>query len=125
MMDVKKRNLILLILRRGTYKWGPKGEALRASKVGRNQYRCALCGPSKVYRNKEKQQDHIIPVQRVDGIYDGLEEVADRMFAPKEGWQTLCLPHHKEKSARENTLRAEARKAMKLAAKSKASRKRK
>ncbi len=112
-MDIKKRNLILLVLRRGTYKWPPRNQALKDAKAGRNQYRCALCPPTKLYANKDKELDHVNPVQRVDAVWDGLENVADRLYGDKGQWQVLCKPHHKEKSARENTLRAEARRQIK------------
>lgn len=106
-MTNQKKNFVIQMLRRGTYKWHSRWRAEKRSKVGRNQYICECCG--QVLTKKETQMDHVVPV--VDPVrgFVGFDEYADRMYPDDpSGWQRLCKDIcHKAKTDEENLLRKE------------------
>jgi 5-methylcytosine-specific restriction endonuclease McrA len=94
-------------LRRASYRWAPRNEAIKAARVARGLYKCAGCGS--IVPNKEKELDHVESVIRTDGDRQSLGEFAARLFAPRSGWQILCIPCHRVKSERENQSRRRKR----------------
>jgi hypothetical protein len=76
-------------------------EALRAAKVGPNQYRCAGC--KKIFKLREVQVDHIKPKIPVTG-WDNIQAFVLRLLCdPKTGLQVLCEDKcHATKSKTEN-----------------------
>lgn len=90
-------------LRRASYRWPARNEAIKVSRVERGLYRCNKCGQQ--VRNKDKQVDHVRPVVRMSGRKQTLGELAARLYAPLEGWQILCLSCHAAKTAAENIQR--------------------
>jgi len=90
-------------LRRASYRWGPRNEAIKAARVARGLYKCAKCGS--IVPNKDKELDHVESVIRADGDRQSLGEFAGRLFAPVTGWQILCIPCHRTKSELENATR--------------------
>lgn len=108
-----KKAFIINLLRRGTYRYPARNEALKKAKIGRNQYHCKFCGPDKVYGRKDVSVDHRYPV--VDPVqgFTGWQDYVDRMFCDESGFDVLCHEHHDLKSAKENLLRRETKAAAK------------
>lgn len=94
-------------LRRATYRYPPRSEALKKQKIGPAQYKCASCQND--FRPKDLVADHIIPiVDPAEGFKDWNSWI-ERGFPEVEGWQWICRPCHKSKSDDENKVRTEAR----------------
>ncbi|MHA1305457.1 MAG: HNH endonuclease [Candidatus Heimdallarchaeaceae archaeon] len=126
-MNIKLKNFIVSILRRGSYKHKPRQEALNCAKIkvgefstgrARYKYKCASCG--ELFMRKDICLDHIKPVVPVEwevqadwnwGTY------LERMYCGAENYQTLCSECHDVKTKGENNDRkkykAEAKKAKK------------
>lgn len=112
-MNIKLKNYLISLLRKGTYIWKPRSEAKKKARVqigaystGRPKwgYLCAICG--NIFKDKETVSDHIDPVVPIDGFklrkeFD-LHEYAERMFCEEEGFQCLCKTCHDIKSKKEN-----------------------
>jgi len=108
MDNYMKKNFTINVLRRGSYRWPSRFNALKAGKIGRNEYFCAICGV--IGGKKDVQLDHVIPCVPVTG-WDSFDGFIDRMFPDDpSGFQVLCKPCHKEKSLAENVERAKHRK---------------
>lgn len=103
-MTPTKKSFIINTLRRGSYRWYGRWQAEKRSNLGRNQYFCENPECGVILKKKETQMDHIIPVVLTTG-WDGLENVADRMYCEPEGYQRLCKPCHAEKTLKENQMR--------------------
>lgn len=105
--DPRFRAWIIQLLRRSSYMWSERNEALKLAKVGKEGkcflYKCSCCGKS--FTRKEIQIDHIIPVIDPNTGFDNWDGVIKRMFCSKEGFQVLCKQCHKEKTAKENEQR--------------------
>lgn len=99
-MDSKFKSFIIHILRRGHYKWAPKGEALTAARVSRGVYKCAKC--SLTFKKKMVNVDHIQPVIPVKEGFTDFDTYIKRLFVPKELYQILCINCHDAKSGIEN-----------------------
>lgn len=92
--------------------WDPyKNEAFKRARVGKNQYRCRMCGG--IRGRKEMRADHVVPVIDPTEGFKGIYEMFRRMFPPSvDGYQIICqTPCHDEKTARERELRTAARRA--------------
>lgn len=99
-----KKSFAIATLRRATYRLVARTEALRAAKIARNQYVCAIC--KKVFGRKDIQLDHIEPVISVTEGWQGFDTFIDRLIVEKEGFQVLCKEAcHKTKTEHENRLR--------------------
>lgn len=96
-------------LRRASYKWPARYNALKAARVGRNEYVCAKCPEGVTHKKNDVQIDHISPVMPTSG-WDNWDGFIDRMFADDGEFQVLCKKHHREKSISENAVRKSARK---------------
>ena len=109
--DPRFRQYIINILRRATYRqWKPRSDALKAARITRGRYKCALCGREDVERS-ELQLDHKIPVIDERGMMGmTIEEIIVRMMPQLDGWQVICTTCHKIKSDSENQGRKEYKK---------------
>lgn len=108
MIDYIMKKFLIAILRRASYKWPPRNEALKAARVGRGLYKCNHCGET--FGRKEIKIDHIDPV--VDPLkgFETWDEYINRMFCQKEGFQILCEKDHNDKSSVEKQIRKEIKK---------------
>ena len=104
-MDNKLKSFAIQTLRRASYRWYGRYNALKKASIGRNQYTCALCPPGTIHPRKGVQIDHKDPV--VDPIigWTNFDDFITRMFVSEEGFQILCLECHKSKTTSENTTR--------------------
>lgn len=93
-------------LRKVSYMWAPRNEALRLAKVSWGKYTCASC--DQVHQKKDIAIDHIHPVCPVTG-FEGWDVEISRLFCPIEGFQILCKDCHKVKTTHENNLRRQHR----------------
>ena len=108
------RTWLVWQLRRISYKWPPRNEALRCARVERGKYLCAKC--RKIYGNKQISLDHIEPVVDPKAGWAGFEEYIGRLFCAVEGFQVLCSGCHDRKTKREKEIRKEYKRRVKEAA---------
>lgn len=101
-MDKSKKQFAINVLRRGSYRHYARWQASNRAKIGRNEYFCEICGVIGPKRNY--QLDHKIPVIPLEG-FDNFDNYIDRLYCDVDGYQLICIPCHKEKSATENAQR--------------------
>jgi hypothetical protein len=109
----KKTNLksfVIALLRRGTFIWPARNEALKAARIDRGLYKCNLCKGT--FRNKEIRIDHVEPVVPVTG-FTNWDDYINRMFCESDGLQVVCMTCHDSKSMVEKELRKINRKKVK------------
>jgi 5-methylcytosine-specific restriction endonuclease McrA len=106
-VDSKFKSFIISLLRRGTYRWKPRNECLKAAKVAYGKYQCNIC--KQIFRKKDITLDHIEPVVPVTG-FTTFDDYIIRMYPQKEGFQVICKVEHSIKTKRENLERKENRK---------------
>ena len=95
-------------MRKGTYKWKPRNEALSEARVERGRYLCAGC--KEIVGRKEIQIDHKEPIIDPKVGWVSWDVYIDRMFCEKENLQALCKSKcHSEKSKYERKQAAERR----------------
>lgn len=102
-MSLKKEELALkrwLIphLRRISYRWAPRSNAIKNARVGRNQYLCTSC--EKIFPKKEIRIDHDQPVIGLDGFVDWNTYIP-RLFCEEKNLKCLCLKCHNIKTSSE------------------------
>ena len=103
-------------LRKASTRWKPRGDCIRDARVARGMYKCDGCGKivtaslpppeGKKRRIKNILADHIDPVVPVTGFVSW-DNVIERLFCERDGFQALCSACHKIKSLEENQLRKE------------------
>ncbi len=123
----EKHNLkgwLTSVLRRASFRWGPRSEAMRRARIERGLYKCAMCKDN--FKNKEIIIDHIDPVVSIEGfkfLEDGKTPdwnvFITRLFCDVDGFQILCKTCSDAKTSIEDTLRAQKNQARKLLAKEK------
>lgn len=116
------------MVRKASYRWPPRNEAVRDAKVAPNTFRCAGCNKhvkkQKIGRRSSISADHIIPIKdptKPGAFQDALLSCAcgvcdflRKMFCDKTGFQMLCMECHDEKTFIETGVRKEARRKKKL-----------
>lgn len=111
--DAKFKGWIISLLRRGTMRFPPRNDALRAAKTEKKinvssgrlaqHYRCAGCGGE--FTSKGVVVDHIEPVIQPGVGFTTWDEYIARMFCPVENLQALCSTCHTKKSIEERQQR--------------------
>lgn len=101
------KNWLIQKLRRISYQWPPRKEAIKLGRVSRGKYRCALC-KGENFGPKEIQLDHILPVIDVHTGFIDYNTYIDRLFCDVGGWQICCRPCHQTKSNYEQIIRKQA-----------------
>lgn len=94
-------------LRRCSYRWVPRNEALKSARIERGLYKCAMC--SGEFRKEDIKLDHIQPVVNIKTGFTTWDEYILRMFCNKDGYQCLCEACHDSKTAIEDELRLKYR----------------
>lgn len=97
------KRFLISILRRATYRWPPRTEALKEARKERNCYLCAMC--KDYYKNNEVVLDHIKPVVDPKFGFTTWDDYVDRMFPEKDGFQVLCSSCHDIKTELEDEMR--------------------
>ncbi len=108
-MEQKKKAFAVASLRRASYRWPGRFNALKAAHIGRNQYICEKCGPDKIHPKKNVQLDHRAPIVPVTG-WDGFDGFIDRLLCDVNGFSVLCKEHHSTKTSVENQQRKDNKK---------------
>ena len=112
MTDPKFRSFIIATLRRASYRWFGRSEALKLARVERGMYTCAMC--KGVFKKKDTQLDHIQPIiDPKEGFVDWNTYIP-RLFCAPELYQVLCRVCHKSKTFTENSIRKEYKRKKKL-----------
>lgn len=108
--DKELKKFVVASLRRASYRWYSRGEALKRARVERGVYKCESCGSTQ--KKRDTQLDHISPVVPVTG-FDDWNGFVERMFCEPAGFAVLCQACHKQKTAVESELRKKHRRAKK------------
>lgn len=106
------RRFLIPKLRTASYRWYYRSEAIKAARIDRGVYECAMCKAR--LKNGEFKVDHKDPVVPLDG-WDGKDWTIyiNRMFCDTKGFQILCDPCHTVKTDTEVQLRKMRREAKK------------
>lgn len=91
------------LLRRGTFHWRARTEAMTAARVERGKYKCSEC--SDLFGPKEVALDHILPVVDPKVGFTTWDDYISRLFCPAEGFQVLCHGCHDVKTLIEDAMR--------------------
>jgi 5-methylcytosine-specific restriction endonuclease McrA len=95
-------------LRRISYQYPARKEAIRNARVERGRYKCAVC--ERVFKNGEFQLDHIHPVDDPHTGFTDWNNYIARLFVDVDGWQILCTNCHNTKSEFEQNIRRQTKK---------------
>lgn len=98
-------------LRRLSYRWYPRAEAMKEARLERGIYRCNACEGS--FRKAEVQLDHVTPVVDPSSGFTTWDAYILALLPNRFGFQVLCRGCHKEKTGRENRVRRDLRLAKK------------
>jgi hypothetical protein len=111
--DAKFKGWIVSLLRRGTMRFPPRNDALRAAKTEKKinvktgrmaqHYKCVGCNEE--FTAKGVVVDHIEPVIPVGVGFTTWDEYIERMFCPVDNLQVLCGICHDVKSKEERQQR--------------------
>lgn len=110
--DSKFKSFIISLLRRGTFRWRPRGDAKRKRrcvigkfKNGKDKYgyQCDCCHGK--FMDKDTIMDHIIPVVDPKEGFIDFDTYIIRMYPQEDGFQVLCTKCADEKTKKENELR--------------------
>jgi hypothetical protein len=102
----KKQNLntfIKNILRRGSFYWKARTEAMTAARVSRGLYKCKSC--EELFGPKEVDLDHDLPVVDPRTGFTTWDDYINRLFCNMEGFSVLCKQCHENKTRIEDALR--------------------
>jgi 5-methylcytosine-specific restriction endonuclease McrA len=91
------------LLRRGSFHWKARNDALVAARVERGKYKCASC--EDLFGPKEVQIDHIFPVVDPKKGFTTFDDYIERLFCETEGFQILCTSCHDAKTKIEDVMR--------------------
>lgn len=101
------KSFLIATLRRASYRYPGRSQAMTLARVERGKYRCASC--QGIFGNKDINVDHIEPVVPLTGFTDWNSYIA-RMFPPVEGFQILCESCHDQKTKIEQDMRKDYKK---------------
>lgn len=102
--ETYKTNFIKNSLRRASYRWPARNEALKSARVERGLYRCAMC--QLTFKRDQVQIDHIIPVIDIKEGHTTWDKYIERLFCDQNGFQICCITCHDIKTSQEDKLRA-------------------
>lgn len=99
--DLKR--FLIPVLRRASYRWISRSEALKISRVDRGLYECAECKGH--FRRCDINIDHIEPVVSLEEGFENWDKYIRRMFPVVQGFQVLCSSCHEVKTDLEKEMR--------------------
>ena len=91
------------LLRRGTFHWKARNEAMVAARVSRGLYKCASC--EDLFGPKEVDLDHNEPVVDPKHGFTTWDDYISRLFCPADGFSVLCHSCHEAKTQIEDSMR--------------------
>jgi 5-methylcytosine-specific restriction endonuclease McrA len=91
------------LLRRGTFHWRARTEAMTAARVERGKYKCASC--QDLFGPKEVDLDHRHPVVDPKTGFTTWDDYINRLFPPADQWDVLCKQCHENKTLIEDKMR--------------------
>ena len=83
-----KRTFVVGVLRRASFKWHARTEAMQNARVARGQYRCAICG--EIFKAKEVDLDHVEPVVDPKTGWTNYDDFIERLFCEADKFQVIC-----------------------------------
>ena len=99
---LNRKAFVIATLRRASYRWPARNEALARARVSRGLYKCEMCG--EIFKKKEIQLDHIEPVVPVTG-FTTFDDYVERLLCDASGYQVICEREHAVKTLHENLAR--------------------
>lgn len=102
------KSFVINTLRRSSYRWRPRGEAMKAARVGRGLYKCESC--LGIFKNKEIRMDHREPVVDVRTGFVSWDIYINRLFCNTDGYSAICKQCHSSKTFIEKEQRKTYRK---------------
>jgi len=97
------KNWLVSALRRASYRWPARNQALANARVERGLYKCQMCGVEG--KKEDMALDHVQPVVPLEG-WDNWDGFINRLFCPSEGYQLICKsPCHDTKTMIEDEMR--------------------
>ena len=100
---ITRKAFVISVIRRATFKWPPRGEAIEKARISRGLYRCASCQGE--FKNGEYQVDHKVPIVSVKDGWTNMDDFINRALPDVDGWQILCITCHNIKTSIEDGLR--------------------
>ncbi len=94
-------------LRRISYQFPPRKEAIVKARISRGLYRCAKCEGE--FRHGDFQLDHIVPVDNPHTGFTNWDDYISRLFVDVDGWQILCTGCHQAKTLYEQEIRKQVK----------------
>lgn len=95
-------------LRRLSYQWPPRQQAIRNARIDRGVYVCNTCRGE--FGPKEIQLDHILPVVDEETGFVNWDTYIERLFCEETGFQVLCKTCHEAKTFLEQEIRKQVKK---------------
>ena|ERR1700733_6312900 len=102
------KNFLVNKLRRASYQWPPRRQAIANARVERGKYQCNIC-EGKEFGPKDIQLDHIYPVVDEEVGFIDFNTYIDRLFCDASGFQVLCRPCHATKTFFEQEIRKQVK----------------
>lgn len=90
------KSFIISTLRRASYRWVGRTEALRSARIERGLYQCNIC--KEKFKNKDIRLDHIAPIIPVSTGFVSWDDYINRLFCDASDMQVLCLTCHESKT---------------------------
>ena len=94
-------------IRRISLHWPERNEALKAARVERGLYQCAMC--KQLFPSNKVHVDHIIPVVKVADGFTNWDDYINGLFVTRDKLQVLCESDHKLKTEIEDLTRKKIR----------------
>jgi 5-methylcytosine-specific restriction endonuclease McrA len=102
------RSWLVNKLRRISYQFPERKQAIKDARVERGKYKCAKC--EGIFKPGEFQLDHVIPVIDPHEGFMDWNNFIERLFCDVSGWNILCLNCHNIKTLYENEIRRQVKK---------------
>jgi hypothetical protein len=100
--EKEQKAFVISQLRKASYKWKYRTDAIKKARIDRGVYKCASC--YKLMGPKDFAVDHKDPVVDERGFVDWNTYVP-RMICHTDNWQVICKPCHNIKTQQEKESR--------------------
>lgn len=110
--SINIRHWLTQKLRRISFAWPPRKEAIKKARISRGKYKCASC--EGVFGPKQIQLDHIIPVIDPHVGWVDYNTFIERLLCEESNYQVLCKSCHDWKTTREDLIRTQTKSLQKV-----------